>query len=99
MIKNITLKRDIKMSYELNTILGKIKGRFICVYDGESKVFLSKEEFVQSNVEKNCIVSSISTQNGAVVLELKKWKSTIPDMDSKWAKEHEKQFGEKPSFF
>lgn len=33
------------MSYELNAILEKIKDKFICVYEGESKEFSSKEKF------------------------------------------------------
>lgn len=87
------------MSYELNAILGKITGEFICVYEGESNVFSSKEEFENSNIEKNCTVSAISAKGDAIVIELKKWESNMPDMNGDWVKEHEKQFGEKPSFF
>lgn len=87
------------MNYELNTILEKINCNFICVYESESRAFSSKEEFEQSNMEKNCTVSSISAKDGAIVLELKKWESPKTDMDAEWVKEHEKQFGEKPSFF
>lgn len=89
----------IIMSYELNGILEKIQGNFICVYEGESKVFSSKEEFEKSDMEKNCTVSSISTLDGTIVLELKKWVCNTPDVNNEWAKEHEKQFGEEPSFF
>lgn len=87
------------MSYELNMILEKIKGKFICVYDGESKAFSSKDEFEQSNMEKNCTVSSITTQDGAIVLEFEKWESKAPDMDGEWVKEYKKQYGENPGFF
>lgn len=87
------------MNYELNMILGKVKGNFICVYGEEQKAFSSKEEFDKSAMEKNCTVSSTSVQDGAIVLELKKWESPKTDLDGEWAKEHEKQFGEKSSFF
>ena len=87
------------MSYELNTILDKIEGSFICVYDGKSKVFSSKDEFERSNMEKNCCVSSIGTRDGMIVLELTKLDSPIADTNSDWAKEYEKQFGTAPSFF
>ena len=87
------------MNYELNMILEKINCNFICVYESESRVFSSKEEFELSDMEKNCTVSSISVQDGAIVLELKKWESSKTDMDADWVKEHEKQFGEQPSFF
>lgn len=40
------------MNYELNMILEKIKCDFVCVYEGESKSFSSKEEFEQSDMEK-----------------------------------------------
>ena len=50
-------------------------------------------------MEKNCTVSSISANDGTIVLELKKWEASQTDMDADWVKEHEKQFGEKPSFF
>ncbi len=83
------------MGYELNTILDKIEGSFICVYDGESKVFSSKDEFESSGMEKNCFISSIGTQDGIIVLKLKKFADTNSD----WAKEYEKQFGTAPSFF
>ncbi len=87
------------MSCELNMFLDKVKGSFICVYNGESKVFSSKDEFVGSNIEKNCYISSISTQDGMIVFELKKFDSPIADANSEWVKEYEKQFGSTPSFF
>lgn len=87
------------MNYELNTILDKVKGSFICVYDGTSKLFSSKEEFEQSDMEKDCSVSTISTQDGVIVLELQKWESPITDKNGEWVKEHEKQFGKEPGFF
>lgn len=87
------------MNYELKIILEKIKGIFICVYGVERKIFSSIDEFENSEFERNCNVSSISVQDGVIVLELKKLESPMPDMNGEWAKEHEKQFGEKPSFF
>lgn len=87
------------MNYELNMILEKVKCDFVCVYEGESKLFSSKAEFEQSDMDKNCIVSSISAKDGTIVLEFLKWESPKTDMDADWVKEHEKQFGKKPSFF
>ena len=87
------------MNYELNMILEKIKCDFVCVYEGESKSFSSKEEFGQSNMEKSCTVSSISTQDGAIVLELQKWVCHTSDLDSEWAREYKQKNGEEPSFF
>lgn len=87
------------MNYELKVILEKIKGDFICVYGAERKKYSSKEEFEKSEMEGNCTVSSINVQDGVIVLELKKWESPVTDLDCEWAKEHEKRFGEKPSFF
>ncbi len=87
------------MSCELNELLGKILGNFACVYEGESKMFSSKDEFEKSDMEKNCCVSSIGTRDGIIVLELKKPDSPIADTNSAWAKEYERQFGTTPSFF
>lgn len=87
------------MNYELKCILKKIKGAFICVYNGESNLFSSIEEFEKSNIEKNCMISSISAQEDIIILELKKVEYISPEADGKWAKEYERQFGEKPSFF
>lgn len=69
------------------------------MHDAERKKFSSKEEFEKSEMEKNCAVTSISVQDGVIVLELKKWESPMPDMNGEWVKEHENQFGEKTSFF
>ncbi len=87
------------MSYELSMILEKISGKFICVYDGARNEFASGKEFENSDMEKNCTVSTISTENGAIVLELKKWESNTPCADSEWVKEHKRKYGEEPSFF
>lgn len=87
------------MNYELKMILEKIKGDFICVYGAERKKFSSKKEFEKSKAEGNCTVSSINVQDGVIALKLKKWESPMPDLDGEWAKEHEKRFGNKPSFF
>lgn len=87
------------MNYELNMILEKISGSFICVYEGESKSFISKDEFEKSDMGKNCTVSSISTMDGVIVLELKKWESPQTDMNAEWVQEHKRMYGEEPSFF
>ncbi len=77
----------------------KIKGNFICVYEGESKAFSSKDEFERSDKEKNGCVPSIAVRDGIIFIELKKWISPITDMNSEWIKEHETQFGTAPGFF
>jgi len=87
------------MSCELNRLLEKIIGSFVCVYEGESMIFSSKGEFERSDMEKNCCVSSIGTRDGMIVLELKKLDLPIADAGSDWVKEYEKQFGTTPSFF
>ncbi len=86
------------MNCELDMILNKVKGKFICEYNGESKVFSSKEEFEKSEFEKNCRVSAISTRDGIIILELEKWNSPTADANSDWVKEHEKQFESEISF-
>lgn len=50
-------------------------------------------------MEKNCTVYSINVQDGVIVLDLKKLESPVTNMEGDWIKEHEKQFGEKTSFF
>ena len=87
------------MNYDLNLILDKISGNFICVYEGNSMRFASKDEFEQSGMEKNCTVSSISTKDDGIVLELKKWESPKTDMNAEWVQEHKRKYGEEPSFF
>lgn len=86
------------MNYELNMILNKIRGAYICVYEGESKTFFSKEEFEQNEILKKCTVSSISAREGIIVLELKNFVSPRVKTDG-WAAEYEKTTGEKLSFF
>ena len=87
------------MNYELNMILEKISGSFVCVYEGNSMRFASKEEFEQSGMEKNCTVFSISTKDDVIVLELKKWESPKTDMNAEWVQEHKRKYGEEPYFF
>jgi len=87
------------MSWALNELLEKVIGNFICVYEGESKAFSSKDEFEKSDIEKNCSVLSIGTWDGMIILELKRLNPPVADTDSDWAKEYERQFGTTPSFF
>jgi len=99
LIDGTARKGTAAMSCELNGLLEKITGNFVCVYEGESKIFSSKDEFEKSDMEKNCCVSSIGTRDGMIVLELKKLDTPIADANSDWVKEYEKQFGTTPSFF
>jgi len=93
------MKGIADMSFELSRIVDKIEGNFIYVCDGESKIFSSKNEFENSDIEKNCCISTISAQGGMIVLKLKKSETPIADVNDDWRKEHEKQFGTAPSFF
>lgn len=62
-------------------------------------MYSSKEEFEKSDMEKRCSVSSISMQEGVIVLELKKWVYNTPELDSERVKEHENQFGKSRVYF
>ncbi len=83
----------------LADILKVVKGQIICVSDGERKVFASNDELLNSGMYKNDIVTSISSENSALVIELQPWKSSMPDMDADWVKKHKEQTGSEPSFF
>ena len=87
------------MNFELSTVLEKINGKFICVLEDKKQEFTSKENFTDSDFDKNCSVTSISAHDDIVLLELKPWKAPVADLDSKWAKEYEKQTGVTPNFF
>lgn len=60
------------MSCDLISIIEKIKDKLICRYNSESKINSSKDEFMQSEIENNCKLSSISIQDCVIILEVKK---------------------------
>ena len=80
-------------------VLEIIRGEIFCVSDGQRKSFLSKEELLNSDLFKNYVVTSIFSENNAVVLELQPWQSPVTDMDTEWAKKYKEQNGSEPSFF
>lgn len=87
------------MSWELEQVLKKIRGEFVCSLSGKSQVFASVEAFEQSSFGKNCAITAISARDGRVVLELEPWKPPTADTDSEWASEQEQSSGTGPSFF
>lgn len=66
---------------------------------GESKALSSKEKFEQSDMEKSCILSDISTQDAAIVLEPQKRESKVLDADSGWVKNTKGSLGRKQASF
>lgn len=80
-------------------VLEIIRGKIICVSDGQRKSFSSKEELLDSDLFKHYVVTSIFSEDNAVVLKLQPWQSPVTDMDSEWAKKYKEQIGSEPSFF
>ena len=80
-------------------VLEIIRGEIICVSNEQRKSFSSKEELLNSDLFKNYVVTSIFSEDNAVVLELQLWQSPVTDMDSEWAKKYKEQNGSEPSFF
>ena len=87
------------MNNELARIVKKISGDFLCVFEGQSSEFSCAEEFEKSEFSKNKIATSISTQDGKIVIELGEWKTPLAKLSNEdWDKDYEKQFGTEPSF-
>ncbi len=80
-------------------VLEIINGNIICVSDGRRKSFPSKEDLLNSDLFKNHIVTSICSEDNAVVLKLQPWQSPMTDIDSEWAKKYKEQNGSELSFF
>ena len=83
----------------IEEILPLLCGEFVCMADGEKRVFQSKEDLEKSGRYKNYTVSSISVQDGKLVLELAPWQIPAADSDSEWAKEYTEKNGKEPGFF
>lgn len=80
-------------------VLEIIRGELICVTDGQRKSFSSKEDLLNSDLYQNHVVTSVCSEDNAVVLELQPWQSPVTDMDSEWVKKYKEQNGSEPSFF
>lgn len=86
------------MNYEFENMVNKMQCGFICVLDGKSEEFSSAEEYMKSNFEKRCKITSIDTRDGKIVLNLE--RMAVPnDLNADWVKQNEKQFGTMPEFF
>jgi hypothetical protein len=86
------------MGYELEIVLRKLEGAFVCVLDGKKETFESTEAFRNSEFEKRCELASIGLEDGKIVLKLK--MLPIPnDMNADWVREHIEKYGEEPGFF
>ncbi len=83
----------------IEEILPLLCGEFVCVTDGEKKIFKCKEDLEKAGLYTNHTVSSISVQDGKLVLELTPWRVPIADLNSEWAKEYAEKNGAEPSFF
>lgn len=83
----------------LEDVLKIIQGAFVCIADNKQYEFVSKESFVDSELYKNYVVTSICSKNNTLVLELQPWQPPVADMDAKWVKDHKEQNGSEPSFF
>lgn len=92
-------KADVFMSFELGSILKKINGGFICVFNGKRRRFLSVSDFEKSGFGKSCTVESISAQDGIIVIELKSCAILSADSNAEWVKEYEEKYGSEISFF
>lgn len=86
------------MGYDLELILQKLEGAFVCVLGEKTEAFESAEAFRNSDFEKRCGIASIGLEDGQIVLKLR----TLPqpnDMDAEWVKKHVEKYGQEPSFF
>ena len=83
----------------LEDILEIIQGAFVCIADNKRYEFASKDEFTYSELCKNYVVTSISSRNGVLVLELKSWQPPVTDMNAEWVDTHKELTGSEPSFF
>ena len=80
-------------------VLKIIQGAFVCIADNKQYEFASKEEFGDSDLDKNYSVTSICSKENTLVLELQSWQPPVTDMDAKWVKDHKELNGSEPSFF
>lgn len=85
------------MTYRFEDFLKITKGDFICEVN-EKRIAKSD---MNTETYRNYEVVSVGIENGALLIELKPFKSVTPECnpDEAWVKEHKAQFGTEPSFF
>lgn len=83
----------------LDEILKITQGKIVCVLNETIKAFSNAQEAIECNLYKDCIVSGISVQENAVILTLHPFHAPLTEENGKWVDEHQRQFGETPSFF
>lgn len=88
------------MNRELAQIVEKISGNFICVFGEQSAEFSCADELEKSGFGIGKVATSISTQDGKIVITLAEWKASAAKLSNEdWEKAYKKQFGTEPSFF
>lgn len=87
------------MMMRFEDVIKVVSGNFICIADGKQYGFASKDEFKDSDLYKNYVVTSIKSKDSSLVLELQAWQPPVTDMDADWVKEHKALNGSEPSFF
>ena len=80
-------------------VLKIIQGAFVCITDNKRFEFSSKEDFTDSDLYKNYVITSVCSKDNRLVLELQPWQPPVTDMDAKWVKDHTELNGSEPSFF
>ena len=85
------------MIYRFEDFLKIIKGDFVCNVGGH-KISSNAVDF---DTYKNYGISSVSVENGILVIELKAFQAFTTEINSNanWVKEHKQNFGAEPSFF
>ena len=86
------------MNFRVKEIAEKINGSFLCIVDGEIKECATAEELC-SSLQDNCVVSSISVQDGKILLTISADKTVKNDMNADWVKEHKEKYGVEPNPF
>ena len=76
-----------------------IHGKIICVTGNYRKTFDSEAELFADMTYKNYIITSISSENDAIVLELRPWQAPATDTDAEWVRKYKEQNGFDPSYF
>ena len=80
-------------------VLKIIQGAFVCIADNKQYEFASKEEFTDSDLYKNYVVTSVYSKDNTLVFELQPWQPPVTDIDATWVKDHKELNGSEPSSF
>lgn len=83
----------------LEEILPLLQGEFICIVNGEEKMFRCKEDLEKVELYQKHTVSVLFVREEKLVLELTPWQIPVADTDSAWAKAYTEKNGMEPSFF